>query len=609
MPGVISITRGAAAAAPQRGAQHTASTTVTVLLDGLALHPMWLRERCTAADTHGGSNNVEKTESGFSNVSVQAGTMQPLWQPHEFRANIAITQADTYDVSGSAWLACTFSDGHRSLFAVDNLLREVVAFRKQGIQVRDLNAPAPRVVQSTTHEPERFSFGAVFPSGDIEHGASDPQTVHEVLETLMREGHVILEGVPSVSGNVVKVGQAFVGMRVRPTNWGDFFNVENKFDASNGGLADLAYTAEALPPHVDNPYRDPSPQFQILHTLANESEGGNSTAVDGFAVALELRESHPEYFELLTQVGVRWENDCGGAQAANVSFKPHIVLDPGDGSVQQVYYSSKSGGYAPALSDLTVMDKFYAARRLFASMLNDPARRVEFRLKTGDVWLFNNLRMLHGRTAYSPTGRRHLQGCYVDLDGIQYGFYNAKHRLAQLLKMTTQMSAGGAASPTQMRIDGAAEKVVPIGGSHVKLLPAGTPPLERRSTKSRSRGGSGATFDEGGEVTPTLTALTTASSKETALQAGGAAQGGGGGVGREPEVGRAEGTSAWMSAEGKAKVRAGLSEAARAQVGDLDVLACKPTVKALWDLDEVDHEVAGALYTSQFAESFFYSEV
>jgi hypothetical protein len=41
------------------------------------------------------------------------------------------------------------------------------------------------------------------------------------------------------------------------------------------------------------------------------------------------------------------------------------------------------------------------------------------RLEPGDAWVFDNRRMLHARTAFDPsTGRRHLQGCYVDRDEL-----------------------------------------------------------------------------------------------------------------------------------------------------------------------------------------------
>lgn len=39
---------------------------------------------------------------------------------------------------------------------------------------------------------------------------------------------------------------------------------------------------------------------------------------------------------------------------------------------------------------------------------------------TGDLFLVDNLRVLHGRTAYAPeSGERHLQGCYADRDGLR----------------------------------------------------------------------------------------------------------------------------------------------------------------------------------------------
>ncbi len=31
---------------------------------------------------------------------------------------------------------------------------------------------------------------------------------------------------------------------------------------------------------------------------------------------------------------------------------------------------------------------------------------------------FDNTRVLHARTAFTSAGRRHLQGCYADLDGV-----------------------------------------------------------------------------------------------------------------------------------------------------------------------------------------------
>jgi hypothetical protein len=40
-------------------------------------------------------------------------------------------------------------------------------------------------------------------------------------------------------------------------------------------------------------------------------------------------------------------------------------------------------------------------------------------LEPGDCVVFDNTRILHSRTGFTATGRRHLQGCYADIDGAE----------------------------------------------------------------------------------------------------------------------------------------------------------------------------------------------
>jgi gamma-butyrobetaine dioxygenase len=69
---------------------------------------------------------------------------------------------------------------------------------------------------------------------------------------------------------------------------------------------------------------------------------------------------------------------------------------------------------------------FYAAYRAFAELAAGPGAMVTSTLAPGDCVIFDNTRILHGRTAFADgggtggasTGRRHLQGCYADLDGL-----------------------------------------------------------------------------------------------------------------------------------------------------------------------------------------------
>ena len=77
-------------------------------------------------------------------------------------------------------------------------------------------------------------------------------------------------------------------------------------------------------------------------------------------------------------------------------------------------FSRQIRGLYPAL-----VEDWYAAYRAFARMIEDPAWQVRFKLEPGDLFVVDNRRVLHGRTAFAGTGQRHLQGCYADMDGLR----------------------------------------------------------------------------------------------------------------------------------------------------------------------------------------------
>ena len=42
---------------------------------------------------------------------------------------------------------------------------------------------------------------------------------------------------------------------------------------------------------------------------------------------------------------------------------------------------------------------------------------IEFTLRAGDMLVFNNQRLMRGRTAVNPgSSKRHIRSCHVDLD-------------------------------------------------------------------------------------------------------------------------------------------------------------------------------------------------
>jgi gamma-butyrobetaine dioxygenase len=62
---------------------------------------------------------------------------------------------------------------------------------------------------------------------------------------------------------------------------------------------------------------------------------------------------------------------------------------------------------------------FYAAYRAFAALLREPKFQMATRLEDGDLVIFDNRRVLHGRTGFASARHpRHLQGCYLTRDSV-----------------------------------------------------------------------------------------------------------------------------------------------------------------------------------------------
>jgi len=388
-----------------------------ICIDEKELHPLWLRER------------------SISPQSVQMETKQPLHEHHNIPEDLKVTEAAFEDTMS---LRVTFSDGLTSTYMVDRLRNEINTFHSTAIQFdNDDEFPVAITKPGATADAKRIPFSRLFSARkDVQNISSEyiqDEELIALITALFEEGHVIITDVPCYSGAVVDLGRSLTRFsQVRPTNWGDYFNVESKAD---GDKKDIAYTSLALPPHVDNPYRDPPPCFQLLHTLANNCSGGMSTAVDAFSIVEELQELHPKYFEVLCETSVRWENDGGNRDSGMYSIAPMIELEKNVGgkvSVKQIRYSAKSGGYVPWMP-FEESDIFFKARNKFSMMVNEEHRQSHFRLNKGDVWVFNNLRMLHGRTEFEKDGDRHLQGCYVDVDGFQFAYFKALNSCKQTL--------------------------------------------------------------------------------------------------------------------------------------------------------------------------------
>jgi gamma-butyrobetaine dioxygenase len=346
-----------------------------------AVHPLWLRERCRDA------------------VSMDLKTQQRLQDPSDFDLNLRLLAVSQ---PSPGCLRVSFSDGHEASFSTAELLAEAA------LAPHSHECPAPRLWDGSLGELPRMRW----------HPDANAAELLTWLEAFLTLGFVIFEGVPSNPGAVLTVGSMF-GF-TRETNFGPLFDVRSTPEAT-----DLAYTAMALDPHTDNPYRSPVPGIQLLHCLVNETRGGLSTLVDGFAVAQALRQEAAPAFAILASTPVRFKYIDAGTELT--ASAPPIELDV-SGELRAIHFSPRLD-FVP-LFPPAQLDAYYRARQQFDHRLRAPDFEIRFLLRAGDLVMFDNCRLLHGRSGFDPAeGRRHLQGCYIDIDGPRSLYRVLRRRL------------------------------------------------------------------------------------------------------------------------------------------------------------------------------------
>jgi trimethyllysine dioxygenase len=229
--------------------------------------------------------------------------------------------------------------------------------------------------------------------------------VRDCLHEIVRYGFCVVQGTP-VSTTATEAVIRRIGY-VRETIFGGMWEFE-----ANLAKADTAYTNLELLPHTDGTYSHDAPGLQALHCLAFAGEGGESTLVDGLRIAAELAADAPVDYATLCRVEVpgQYVGDGVHLMAARPVFRLSAA-----GQVVQVSFNNADR--APFLLPAEEMTAFYGALRAFEQLAND--RRLQWRhvLRPGQVLLFDNWRVLHGRGAYS--GHRRLCGGYVNREDVE----------------------------------------------------------------------------------------------------------------------------------------------------------------------------------------------
>ena len=180
---------------------------------------------------------------------------------------------------------------------------------------------------------------------------------------------------------------------------------------SNEDMADSAYTKEELRPHTDSTYSNDAPGLQLLLCCDYNALGGESIMVDGFNIANTIKSDNEDLFNLMTKIEVpgKYVGDGVILEAKRPIFK----LD--NNELIQVSFNNYDRTEFRTEGSTTY--KFYEAIKKFDTLVNLDEFQWRHILKPGELLIFNNWRVLHGRGSFK--GKRKMAGCYINMEDFK----------------------------------------------------------------------------------------------------------------------------------------------------------------------------------------------
>jgi trimethyllysine dioxygenase len=225
------------------------------------------------------------------------------------------------------------------------------------------------------------------------------------LGGLFRDGVIVIQDVPidvdATRGVLERFGY------VRSTIFGDLWEFSS--DESAGvGYDDTASTPLEITPHTDGTYSHDAPGLLALHCHTYEATGGENVFVDGHTLARRL---DPGHLDLLRTIEIPGQYIGDGAHL--VARRPALRYE--HDRLVQVSYNHHDR--APFLLPEPTMTELFDALTEFDAIANDPAVQFELALRPGDMVIFDNWRVLHGRRSF--VGARHIAGGYVNREDLE----------------------------------------------------------------------------------------------------------------------------------------------------------------------------------------------
>ncbi|NRB19582.1 MAG: TauD/TfdA family dioxygenase [Rhodobacteraceae bacterium] len=319
------------------------------------------------------------------------------------------TMAETVFMSDPQTVSLTWADGHVSVYPLWQL---------QSLAVTAVTPMRPARFRA---KPWDASLAERIVRVDCAAALSEDAPLFTALEALRDDGIVMLTDVPHEPEDTLAIASRFGP--VRETSYGRVFDLISKPNSRVAGETSRAQLA-----HTDEPFRYAPPGFIMFHAIKTAAEGGGtSIMVDGFKVAQRLKETRPEAFDLLTRAGVTHRRLHEGE--VHFETEAHVISLDSEGAVTGIRFNDRCLVLQPG--DARETEQLLDALGSFSVLLKDESMQFRHQLVPGELLIFDNGRILHGRTEFDQSiGVRHLRSCNLDRDAVHSAFRTLASRFA-----------------------------------------------------------------------------------------------------------------------------------------------------------------------------------
>ncbi|KAJ4378066.1 hypothetical protein N0V83_000896 [Neocucurbitaria cava] len=242
--------------------------------------------------------------------------------------------------------------------------------------------------------------------------------VAQILKNIRKYGFCYVDGTPFDDPAATEFLLKRIAF-IRETHYGGFYDF-----TADLASKDTAYTNIALEAHTDNTYFSDPAGLQAFHLLSHtDGEGGASLLVDGFKVAEEMSRTDRKAYEILSTVNVH----AHASGNEGISIQPYRSFpvfehDTATGDLLRVRWNSSDR--ASIELPIDEVEIWYDAARKFDALLKKKENEYWEQLTPGRVLIFDNWRVLHGRSKF--TGKRRICGGYINRDD-----WMSKYKMAE----------------------------------------------------------------------------------------------------------------------------------------------------------------------------------